>query len=118
MKKTKILVLMLITILLIIFPLTINASGAQINPENYHSDGPNTTDVQDMYKFGGKVAGAVQLVGTIISVGTMMIIGIRYVVASVDEKAEFKERMLPYFIGAILLFGASNLVDVIYKMFN
>ena len=47
-----------------------------------------------------------------------MIIGIRYVMASADEKAEYRERMLPYFIGAVLLFGASNVVNIIFEIFN
>lgn len=116
MKKSKIIVSILIIMLLLIFPLTINATG--INPEDYKSNGPSTGDVKDMYKFGGSVAGAIQIIGTIVSVGAIMILGIRYMVASADEKAEYKERMLPYLIGAILLFGASNVVKIIYNIFK
>ena len=111
-------VLMLLMLLTIIFPLAINASGYQINPENYHSDGPSTDDVKGMYRFGGSVAGVIQIVGTIISVGTMMLLGIRYMLASADERAEYRERMLPYFIGAVLLFGASNIVKILFNLFN
>lgn len=136
MKKSKVIVLILTMILLIIFPLTVNAeiitssstqgiSGTvenpndfQINPDDYESSGPNATDVKDMYKFGGSIAGVIQIVGTIVSVGVMMILGIRYMLASADEKAEYRERMLPYFIGAILLFGASNIVKVVFNLFN
>ena len=117
MKKTKILVLILITMLLIILPLTTNASGYQINPDNYKSDGPNEEEVKEMYKFGGSIAGVIQIVGTIASVGAIMIIGIRYMMASADEKAEYRERMIPYFIGAILLFGASNVVRIFDYIF-
>lgn len=116
MKKNKIVVTLLIILLVIIFPLTIKAS--QINPDDYKSDGPSTADVEDMYKFGGSVAGVIQIIGTIVSAGTMIIIGIRYAVASADEKAEYKERMFPYFIGAVLLFGASNIVKIAYNMFS
>ena len=114
MKKNKIIVLIITMALLVIFPLTINA--AQIDPDDYQSSGPSTSDVKDMFKFGGSVAGAIQIVGTIVSVGVMMILGIRYMLASADEKAEYRERILPYFIGAILLFGASNIVKVIYNV--
>ena len=115
MKKTKFIVLILMMTLMVIFPLTINA--AQIDPGDYKSSGPSTADVKDMYSFGGSVAGVIQVVGTIVSVGAMMIIGIRYMVASADEKAEYRERMIPYFIGAVLLFGASNIVNIVYKIF-
>ena len=116
MKKNIVIVLILTMILLVIFPLTINA--AQINPDDYETSGPSASDVKGMYKFGGSVAGVIQIVGTIVSVGVMMILGIRYMVASADEKAEYRERMLPYFIGAVLLFGASNIVKVIFNIFN
>jgi len=115
MKKI-IKILMLLMVLTIIFPLTINAF--QIDPDNYQSNGPTTEDVKDMYKFGGSVAGVIQIVGIIVSVGTMMILGIRYVMASADEKAEYRERLLPYFIGAVLLFGASNVVKIVFNMFS
>lgn len=111
MKKTRV-VLLLIMLILIVFPLTINAGEYQINPGNYHSDGPSAKDVKDMYKFGGSIAGVIQIVGNIVSVGAMMVLGIRYMLASADERAEYRERMLPYFIGAILLFGASNIVKI------
>lgn len=117
MKKISIVILTVLAIIMIILPLTINA--AQINPDDYGKNiTPNATDVKDMYKFGGSVAGVIQIVGTAVSAGAMIIIGIRYLVASADEKAEYRERMIPYFIGAVLLFGASNVVKILYKIFS
>ena len=114
MKKIRLLVI-IIMLLLIVFPLTINAT--QINPDDYKSSGPNSQDVKGMYQFGGSVAGVIHIVGTIVAIGSLMIIGIRYMVASADEKAEYRERMVPYIIGAVLLFGASTIVRVIYEFF-
>ena len=116
MKKTKLLLAILVAVLILIFPLTINA--AQIVPERYEPNGPNETDVAQMYKFGGSVAGVIQIVGTAVAVGTLMIIGIRYVMASADEKAEYRDRMIPYFIGAVLLFGAVNIIKIIDNIVN
>lgn len=116
MKKIKAIVVAFIIILTIVIPLTINAS--QINPSEYKSSGPTQSDVKDLYQFGGRIAGVIQIIGTAISAGTLIIIGIKYVISSVDEKAEYKERMFPYIIGAVLLFGASNLVNILYKIFN
>jgi len=116
MKKTKYIVITLLMIIMIIFPLKINAS--QINPDDYVSSGPSSADVKDMYRFGGSIAGVIQIIGTIVSAGAMIIMGIKYVMASADEKAEYRERMIPYFIGAVLLFGASNIVKLAYNMFS
>ncbi len=115
MKKTKLIISILIVISIIIFPLIINAS--QITPDDYKAADLTTSDVEGMFKYGGRIAGIIQIVGTIVSAGTIIIIGIRYVLSSVDEKAEYKERMYPYFIGAVLLFGASNIVKIIYQIF-
>ena len=118
MKKIKLSLLILILTLAIglIIPLAVNAT--QIDPDDYESSGPTSQDVKDMYKFGGSIAGVVQIAGTMVSVGALAIIGIRYMIASSDEKAEYKERMFPYVIGATLLFGASNIVNILYKMFK
>lgn len=116
MKKSRIIILTILAVIMIIIPLTVNAT---IDPDDgFKPTGPSTDDVKDMYKFGGSVAGVIQIVGTAVSAGAMIIIGIKYVVASADEKAEYKERMIPYFIGAVLLFGASNIVKIAYNMFS
>lgn len=114
MRKTRIIVFILILLSLVILPLKINA--ATINPEKYKPSELNSADIEDMYQFGGSVAGVIQIIGTIVSAGTLIIIGIRYVVASVEEKAEYKERMIPYVIGVVLLFGATNIVGIIDKI--
>lgn len=115
MKKSKLITLLIIFII-IIFPLIVNAT--QINPDDYKPKELTSGEADGINSFGGKIAGVIQIVGTMVSVGTMIIIGIKYVVASVDEKAEYKERIFPYLIGAILLFGASNLVNIAYKIFS
>lgn len=118
MKKSKFIISIFITILIIIFPLIVNGSLDTFNPTKYKPVDIEKKDVKNVYAMGGKIAGIIQIVGTAVSVGTMIIIGIRYVISSADEKAEYKERMFPYFIGAVLLFGASNVVNLAYKMFG
>ena len=119
MKKTKAIISILVAFLVLIFPLTINAEdGTKIRVNDYQTNGPTQAEVADMYNFGGKVAGIVQIVGTAVSVGALIIIGIRYVISSAEEKAEYKERMIPFVIGAALLFGASNIIKIIYNLIN
>lgn len=74
---------------------------------------------------GGKVAeignviiGGIQLLGSITSVIVLIILGIKYMVGSVEEKAEYKETMMPYLIGAVMLFTITNLLGIISAIFN
>lgn len=118
MKRIKISLLILILIITIATMFSLSSKAfATINPESYKPNELDEQDVAGFETFGGRIAGIIQIIGTMVSVGTMIILGIRYVAASADEKAEYRERMIPYFIGAVLLFGASNIVSIIYKMF-
>ena len=72
--------------------------------------GNNATDI------GNKILGIIQLVGTWISVGALMIMGIRYIMGSTEERASYKKSMLPYVIGLIILFAAVNITSIIYNM--
>lgn len=58
----------------------------------------------------GTVMAVVSNIGIILSVLMSGILGIKYMVSSVEEKAEFKKDMLPYLIGALLVFGISAFV--------
>ena len=46
----------------------------------------------------------------------IMLIGIKYMLGSVEEKAEYKKTMIPYIIGCIFIFSISTIVSVIYSL--
>jgi len=47
-----------------------------------------------------------------------MVLGIKYMMGSAEEKAEYKKTMIPYIIGAILLFAATTIANAIYTFAN
>ena len=65
---------------------------------------------------GNKILGIIQVVGTLISVGALMIMGIKYMAGSMEQKAAYKKSMLPLVIGAVLLFAAVNIVVIISRI--
>lgn len=74
------------------------------------------SDMKDAGKIksiGNKIIGVVQFIGTFVSVIVLIVIGIKYMLGSVEEKAEYKKTMMPYIIGAILVFGITNLLGII-----
>ena len=74
-----------------------------------------TTEIQN---FGGNIMGVINVVGVVVAVVVLMVIGIKYMMGSAEEKAEYKKTLLPYIIGAAMVFGASLLVGVIYNFMN
>ena len=78
-------------------------------------DTGNTDDIQ---KIGGQVIGIIRVVGTIVAVAGIILIGIKYIMGSVEEKAEYKKSLIPYFVGCILLFAAVWISTTIYNWAN
>lgn len=61
------------------------------------------------------ILGIINGVGVIVSVCTLMVVGIKYMLGSIEEKAEFKETATMYLIGAFLVFGVTTLPNILYK---
>ena len=60
---------------------------------------------------GNNIIGIVQTVGTIAAVIVLAVLGIKYMMGSAEEKAEYKKTLTPYIIGAIIVLLAVNLVS-------
>lgn len=120
MKKTiKIITMLLVALMIVAVALPVQATG-----EEKKSGGVFGVDIkpdqdaagEKVTGLGNKVLGIIQVVGTIIAVGVLMVIGIKYMMGSAEEKAEYKKTMLPYVIGALILFAAVNIAAVIANM--
>ena len=70
---------------------------------------------EDTENIGNSILGLIQMIGTIVSVGALMILGIKYMMGSTEQRASYKKSMLPYIIGAVLIFGAVNITSAIYN---
>ena len=75
----------------------------------------NTQNTENIQNLGGRIIGIVRVVGTIAAVAMLIVLGIKYMMGSAEERAEYKKTLFPYFIGAILIFAATNLADIIYS---
>ena len=64
------------------------------------------------------IIGLLQVVGTGISVVTITLLGGKYMLSSVEQKAEIKQRAMPVVIGMIILFGAVNMVAIVGNLAN
>lgn len=72
-------------------------------------------------KFKGKVNNVlsiVRTVGIILSVIALSVIGIKYMVGSIEERAEYKKTMIPYLVGVFLVFSVTTIPQLIYSLVN
>ena len=73
------------------------------------------TGVSDLDDKTGKILNVVQIVGTSVSLVALLVLGMRYMLSSPNEKATIKEKLIPYVIGTIIFFAASNLVAIVIR---
>lgn len=115
MKKTiKIAnVILIISILMLCFSNTVFAAGALVDQLDPDYDDPNAGGVLNI---GQTIINWISIAGIIIAVVVLVILGIKYMIGSASEKAEYKKTMIPYLVGAILVFGASAIAQVIIQL--
>lgn len=63
----------------------------------------------------GIVLGIIQAVGMIVAVAIIGVVGIKYMIGSIDEKAEYKKTAIAYVIGAIFVFSITTVPEIIYQ---
>ncbi len=67
-------------------------------------------------KMGNSILGIIQTIGTLLAVVMLMSLGIKYMLGSTSEKAAYKQSMIPYLVGAIMLFTIPNIMKIVYDL--
>ena len=113
MKKTVKVISILLTILMMVSFLstTVMAASGIIDQMQ-----PTYSDQSGIAGIGQKITDILSTIGVVISVIVLLILGIKYMMGSASEKAEYKKTMIPYLVGAILIFGASAIAKVVVGM--
>ncbi len=109
--KTKKVLVTIATLLLVILIGTSSVfalAPSEIKPQNVN--GVNT--IADA---GGKILNILQTVGVVLAVVILIVLGIKYMMGSAEEKAEYKKTMIPYVIGAVFIFAAPTLANIVYE---
>lgn len=117
MKKNNVFKIFLIIVLVITFiiPTYVKADFSDLgldSPEQYQG---GKADLGRMESKVENILGIIRTVGIVISVVMLMAIGIKYMLGSVEEKADYKQTLKPYIIGAFILFTGSLIPEIIYK---
>lgn len=112
----KVLVIGIIIILMFTFIIpSVRASDLGLGDlSQYGTQNDNgTTRVRTLI---GDILGVIQIIGTIISIVMLIVIGIKYMTGSVEERSEYKQTLKPYIIGAFLLFSGTLVPSLVYQI--
>ena len=111
-KKIKIISILLVAIMVVMaLSTTVMAAGGIIDGLD-----PDYTDSSGVTGVGKKIVNIISTVAVVISVIVLLILGIKYMIGSASEKAEYKKTMIPYLVGALLVFGAGAIAKVVVSL--
>lgn len=81
------------------------------------SENAGITDANTTLKNAtGRVLVLVKYICVVIAVIILTVIGAKYMIASPGDRADIKKHAIAYVAGAIILFGASGILEIILKL--
>ena len=66
----------------------------------------------------GNAIGIMQAIGVSIAIVMLVVIGIKYLTSAPEDKAQIKSYLVIYVVGAVLIFGASSILGIVYTFVN
>ena len=102
-------------LVMILFILSLVRNVYAIDPISIVGSGPNYNGVSSLYDLGNVILGIIQYIGAGVAVIATLVLAMRYMYSSPDEKAEIKKKLIPFIIGGVLVFGAVSLVKLVEK---
>lgn len=109
--KAKKKMIAIVIMLIIICTFATTSYGLQLKELN-----GTPTQVETLKNAGNSIVKVVLTIGIVVSVIMLILLGIKYMMGSVEEKAEYKKTLIPYIIGAGLVFAASGIAQIIYDI--
>lgn len=82
---------------------------SQISADKTLENGADTT----MAEMGSIILTVVTNIAIVLAVVIIAIIGVKYMMGSLEEKADYKKSMIPYLVGAVLVFGAGVIGKIV-----
>ena len=110
MKIKKIIVFFIILILITSVSVISNASYSYL--DKFSSDTSSIAFDKTTTTLG-KSLQIIQIIAMAVAIIMLMVIAIKYMFSSVSERAEMKKYAVVYVIGALIMFGASGILEII-----
>lgn len=112
-KMSKVLSIMLMAMMVVMIATNVFAIPDDITPKTI--DGTSPVNVGGITSIGNDIVKIITTGGVVVSVVILVVLGIKYMMGSAEEKAEYKKTLMPYVIGAGLVFAASSVATVVFN---
>ncbi len=94
------------------------ASAGTINPEDFKPGDLTDSDTAVAFRSAGVIVNAIINVGLVISIVMFMVLGMKYIMGSIEERAEYKKTLMPMVIGTLMIFISGKIVSIIWNIMS
>ena len=127
MKKIFVVLIETMIILCILFSFNVSYAKAStlsdvikggdnfVNSSKNSNDGINENRLKDTSNTLFRILSSLGMIMAVVISG---VLGIQFMMASVEEKAKIKEQLIPFVIGCIVIFGAFSIWKIVIDVGN
>lgn len=122
-KTMKILTVMLLAITLVMFfssnvlaASTSKASGLISNIEKATNDAEGKVDTGKFVTTAGRIIVLLRNFSIIAGVILIIVLGVKYMMGSVEQKSDYQKSFVPLVIGIILVIGATSIASFLFSL--
>lgn len=119
MKKTLKVIFIIAVMLFGLLGVSQNISFAEKADVGGTLDNVNSAsggDIGDAATIGGNIVNWIWGISIVVAVVVVMITGLKFIVGSTQEKAEYKKSLIPLVVGVLILVFATTIVKVLFGM--
>lgn len=111
--KNLLVIILIATFIILLFPQKSMAEIDITDSELWSYD--ESEDSTELTEISGKILEILNIIGIAVSVIGLVVIGIKIVVSSASGKSKYKEMLMLWLIGTILILVATTVPNIIYK---
>lgn len=104
-----------ILIIMMAFTIVQPVLGAEIKPATIK--GNAELDTTDLQTTANKVATLIRNFAIVVGVIMLMVIGVKYMLGSAEEKADYKKSLMPLVVGIFIVMFAATIVSFVMGLF-
>lgn len=113
MTKKVIRIVAVILAVLMLVAISGTAFAGEINLDAFKDAQDTSGAASSVTRIIGSIINIVQIVGTGVAIIMLIVLAIKYISAAPGDKADIKKHAVVYIVGAIVLFAATGILQII-----
>ena len=116
-KSIKIISILIMVMAMIMVAMPTFAVNAEQTLQNISGTTPTGTGANNVLTLVNTILGFLQWAAIIGGVVIITILGVKYMMGSLEEKAEYKKSMIPLIVGVVVVMGATSIAKLLFSTF-